>query len=90
VKGTRAEHLVKLGLSGDDKIYLVPVFGSGMSPRRSMVELGGEEGVGNAQVKGGAEFKKMLTILNKPANAKVTEAAKPRGAVSTYPSVEVS
>ena len=34
-----------------------------------MVEVGGEEGVGNAQVTGGAEFEKTLTVLIKPANA---------------------
>ena len=46
VKGTCAEHLVKLGLSGNDKVYLVPVFGPVMSPRRYMVELSRKESAG--------------------------------------------
>ena len=57
VVGAGDEHMVEQGLSGDDKVKLVPVLGSGVSPGHSVLRLGGEEGVGDAQPMEGAELK---------------------------------
>ena len=77
VGGASDEHVAEQGPPGDDKVQLVPVLGSGVSPGHSVLRFGGEEGVGDAQIMESAEFKQPLSVLLKLAYSEVSYASRP-------------
>ena len=71
--------MVDLGPPGDDEVQLVPVPGPGMSPRHSVVGLGGEEGVSDCEVEEGTKFKEALAVLIELSHTEVAKARWPGG-----------
>ncbi|GFR87295.1 hypothetical protein ElyMa_000743200 [Elysia marginata] len=74
----------------DDKALLVPVLRSVVSQRHSVVLLGGEEGVGDAEVVEWAEIEQSLAILILFDDSEVIIAVCPEAVVRVHSGIKIS
>ena len=68
----------------------MPVLGSRMPPRDSMLWFGVKEGVADTEVMVAAEFQQALPIFVHAPNAKLSKAAWPGVVVSAHPGIKIS
>ncbi len=73
VVASSEEDTVKSSLPGDDLVQLVPVFGSWVPLRDSVLWFGVEEGIGDAKTVVGAQFQQPLSVVVHLSHTKVTE-----------------
>ena len=71
------EHVVEIGPSSDYQVKLMPVMRSWVTPGGSVLGLGGEKGVCDAEVVVCTQFEKTLSIFILFANSKMSNAAWP-------------
>ena len=71
------EHVVEIGSSSDYQVKLMPVMRSWVTPGGSVLGLGGEKGVCDAEVVVCTQFKKTLSNFILFANSKMSNAEWP-------------
>ena len=74
VVAAAAENTVQMRAFGDNKVQLVPMLGSGMSPRYFVAKLRLEEGICYAESMVGADFKQSLSVVIQLSNTKMSKA----------------